>query len=71
MNNNLTAIATPEALRKKGITQVTNNIPEGKQLNISGSLIFQFFGKELQERFIEGGQYGSTANESTRAGSGK
>jgi len=71
MSSNSIDLATPDALLKKGITQVTDNIPADKQLNISGSLIFQFFGKEIQERFIKGGQYGSTANESAGSGSGE
>jgi len=56
----------PEALRKRGITGVTDNIPEGGRLNIPSSLIMQFFGKELQERFIEGGRYGNTTNATRR-----
>lgn len=56
------SIEVPTALRKKGITAVTDNIPEGGRLDIPSSLIMQFFGKELQERFIEGGRYGRTAN---------
>jgi len=71
MISNPAILKPPEALRKKGITQVTDNIPEGKQLQLPGSLIFQFFGKELQERFIKGGQYGSTTNESAGNGSGE
>ena len=41
-----------EELKKGG---VKTNIPEGGRLNIPSSLIMQFFGKELQKRFIENG----------------
>ena len=60
----------PECLRKAGITRATDNIPEGQCLAVSGSLIFRFFGKELQQRFITGGRDGNTDG-STRPGPGK
>jgi len=41
-----------EELKKGG---VKTNIPEGGRLNIPSSLIMQFFGDELQKRFIENG----------------
>jgi len=41
-----------EELKKGG---VKTNTPEGGRLNIPSILIMQFFGKELQKRFIENG----------------
>jgi len=70
MSNSPLAITPPEALKNQGITQAKDNIPEGKEVCVSGSLIFQFFSKELQARFIKGGQHGNT-NESARVKSGK
>lgn len=36
---------------------VTDNIPEGGRLHVPASLIMQFFGEEIQKRFIIGGKY--------------
>lgn len=71
MKSNPELLPPPEALRKRGITHVVDNIPEGKELHVSGSVIFQFFDEEIQKRFVKGGQYGSTTDEPTGNGPGK
>ncbi|MDH5189757.1 MAG: hypothetical protein OEW89_00740 [Gammaproteobacteria bacterium] len=39
----------PPSLQKMGITSVTDNIPEGYQLVISGAAFNTFFGDAIQE----------------------
>jgi len=65
------SIEAPEALQKKGITQVKHSV-EGEPLQgdvvLKGNLIWLFFEKELTERFIrpveEGAENASNSNAS-------
>ncbi len=43
----------PEILQKKGITGISHNIPPDKKLEIPGSLLFAFLGKEVMEKLAK------------------
>lgn len=60
--SNKRQLPVPEGLRELGITEVTDNVPPGGRVHVPASLIMQFFGKEIQKRFMTGGQYGKPDN---------